>query len=92
MNNMLFEDMVSLAEMAGLEVTLYPKQRLINIKDSDEIIQSYYASTGTAIFRDCNDKWKQKRKTFRNFPFDRFLVLCKGDTDDDILDFFEEEY
>lgn len=91
MKKKLFEEMVALVEEAGLEVRPYPAQYLINVKDSDEIIQSYYTSTGTAIFRDCNDKWKQKRKTFRNFPFERFLILCKGDTEDDILDFFEEE-
>ena len=91
MNNTEFDLLVSKASQTGLPIKAYPNQWLINVMDSDGTIQSFYASTGTAIFRDGNNKYRSHKKTFRDFPYDRFLSLCKGDGDDDILDFFEED-
>ena len=93
MNRTEFDNLVQMATDAGLKVVSYPKTWLINATDSDGTVQSYYASTGTAIFRDGNDDryYRAKKKTFRDFPYDRFIALCVGDGDDDILDFFKEE-
>lgn len=72
---------------AGLSYKLYRDTYLINVTDVDGIVQSYYASTGTAIFRDGNDRYKSQKHTEKNMPLDRFISLCKGD--EDILDFFD---
>ena len=71
---------------AGLTYQVYPNNYLINVTDVDGIIQSYYASTGTAMFRDGNDRFKSQKHTEKHMPLDRFIGLCKGD--EDILDFF----
>lgn len=72
---------------AGLTVQTFPQTYLINAVDCDGVIQSYYASTGTAIFRDGNRKWS-KRNTQRNFPLKRFIQLCKDNEIDDIQEIF----
>lgn len=82
-----FAAAVSKVESAGLFCKVYPNNYLINVTDTDGIIQSYYASTGTAMFRDGNDKYKAQRHTERGMTLDRFIGLCKGD--EDILDFFD---
>ena len=64
-------------KISGLEYTTYPKTKLINAEDYNGIIQSYYASTGTAVFRDSNNKFKQRRVTVRNMPCTQFIKLCK---------------
>jgi len=91
MSSAEFSTMIETATAAGLIIEAYPKQYLINATDSDVTIQSYYASTGTAVFRDGNNKYRSKKKAIRNFSFDRFIELCKGDGDNDILEFFEED-
>lgn len=70
----------------GLDFKVYPTTGLINVTDVDGVIQSYYTTTGTAVFRDGNDKYKSKKHTERNMAFGRFLALCKGD--EDILETF----
>ena len=91
MNHAEFDFLINKAKGVGLSVSAYPNQWLINIIDSDGVTQSYYTTTGTAIFRDGNDKYKSKKKTLRDFSYDKFITLCKGDGDEDILDFFEED-
>ena len=71
---------------AELPYKLYRDTYLINVTDVDGIIQSYYASTGTAVFRDGNDRFKSHRHTEKNMSIERFISLCKGE--EDILDFF----
>ena len=82
----MFDEMLQKAIDAGLHGKGYPKTGLINCTDSDGTIQSYYTTTGTAIFRDGNLR-NSKRVTVRDLPFDRFITLCVG-KDADIL----EEY
>lgn len=74
------------ANATGLPCQGYPQTKLINVADTDGVIQSYYASTGTAVFRDGNNKYKSHKHTERNMAFDRFLALCKGE--EDILETF----
>ena len=62
---------------SGLKYTTYPQTKLINAEDYNGIIQSYYASTGTAVFRDSNNKYTQRRVTVREMPCDEFIRLCK---------------
>lgn len=80
--------MVGEAEGLGLVCKYYPNNYLINITDTDGVIQSFYASTGTAIFRDGNNKFNSKMHTEYNMKYERFLSLCKGE--EDILETFFE--
>lgn len=73
-------------ETSGMSYKTYPSNGLINVTDIDGTVQSYYTTTGTAIFRDGNDKYKSKKHTEHNMSFDRFLSLCKGE--EDILETF----
>ena len=77
---------VSKIESAGLSYKLYPNTYLVNVTDTDNIIQSYYTSTGTAIFRDGNDKYNSQKHTEKDMSVDRFIALCKGE--EDILESF----
>lgn len=82
-----FDDMMQKAIAAGLHGKGYPKTGLINCKDSDGTIQSYYTTTGTAIFRDGNLR-DSARVTVRNLPFDRFITLCIGKDADILAEYF----
>lgn len=85
-----FNDMLKDVYLLNLEYKAYPKQYLINVTDVDDTIQSYYASTRTAIFRDGNDKYRSKKHIEHNFSWERFLKLCLGD--EDIIEaFFTEQ-
>ena len=86
MNKELFDAAIAEVAKTGLEYKVYPSTKLINVTDVDGIIQSYYASTGTAMFRDGNDKYKSHKHTERNFSLERFLALCSGK--EDILETF----
>ena len=59
-----FDDMMRKATAAGLHGKGYPKTGLINCKDSDGTIQSYYTTTGTAIFRAFPIRPEMLRDTF----------------------------
>ena len=80
-----FATIVQQAEASGLKFAAYPKTFLLNVIDCDGITQSYYASTGTAMFRDGNDWRTSKSKKVSGISLDRFLYLCKGEGDDDIV-------
>lgn len=82
-----FQSAISKVIHAGLEYTAYPNNFLINVTDVDGTIQSYYASTGTAMFRDGNDRFKSRTHVERKMSLERFISLCQGG--EDILDFFE---
>lgn len=73
-------------EDVGLKSKVYPNNGLINVTDVDGTIQSFYTTTGTAIFRDGNDPFSSHKHTEKDMPFERFLTLCKGD--EDILETF----
>ena len=81
MNQTELAAVVSKIESAGLFCKVYPNNYLINVTDTDGVIQSYYASTGTAIFRDGNDKFKSQKHTEHGMTADRFIALCKGEED-----------
>lgn len=51
------------------------------------VIQSYYASTGTAIFRDGNGR-NAKRVTVRNMPHEKFISLCRDNSTEDIQEIY----
>lgn len=71
---------------SGLSYQAYPQTRMINMTDADGIIQSYYASTGTAVFRDGNNKHRQKRVTVHNMSPLEFVLYCKSvDDEHDII-------
>lgn len=76
-----YEYCLEMANAAGMTFKGYPQTKLINVTDEDGIIQSYYASTGTAVFRDGNNKYKSRKHTEHNISFERFLTLCKGEED-----------
>lgn len=86
MDNELFQQMEAKVKTTGLEYKSYPNNYLINVTDTDGVVQSFYCSTGTAIFRDGNNRYKQNKHTEYDFSFDRFLDLCKGT--EDILEAF----
>lgn len=77
----MLADMTAAVQFAGLPVQVYEKTYQLNVTDVDGVVQSYYASTGTAIFRDGNNKYTQKRKTVKDMPFEEFLALCTGEKD-----------
>lgn len=74
------EDCTAKVAESGLNYKVH-NNGLLNVTDIDGIIQSYYTTKGTAIFRDGNDRFNSQRHTEWNMPFDRFLSLCKGDED-----------
>lgn len=71
-------DMAIAADVAYIG---YDRTKMVNVTDVDGTVQSFYTTTGTAVFRDGNDKYKSRRHTERNMTFERFLSLCKGDED-----------
>ena len=71
-----FDAALYLFHKSSLKYVTYPQTKLINAEDYNGIIQSYYASTGTAIFRDSNNKYKQRRVTVRDMPCEQFIKLC----------------
>lgn len=78
----MLEEYTDKVKESGLEYKVYPNTGLINITDTDGVIQSYYSTTGTAVFRDGKGKyWQVKQHREYNMPFDRFLTLCKGEED-----------
>lgn len=81
---------IEAVKATGLEYQAYPQTMLLNVTDVDGVIQSYYCSTRTAIFRDGNNKYKSKKHTERDMPFERFLSLCNGE-EDILTTFFNEE-
>lgn len=89
MNKELFQEYEEKVKATGLEYKVYPNNYLINVTDVDGVIQSFYSSTGTAIFRDGNDKYKQKKHSEYNMTLERFLNLCDGK--EDILETFFSE-
>lgn len=83
-----FNDIMHMFWKEDLHIKAYPNTFLINAQDCDGVWQSYYASTGTAIFRDGNDKYKSRRVTVRNMPLRRFMDLCKDNSEDDIQEIY----
>lgn len=84
-----FEKMKEKFSESGLNFTPYSSNYMINAVDEDGIIQSYFTSTGTAIFRDGNDKYKSKKHTINFMSVNEFIALCKGTSDKDIMEFFD---
>ena len=84
-----FEFMLKIFEESGLKFVPYPQTYMVNAEDEDGVIQSYFTSTGTAVFRDGNDKYKSQKHTERDMPVDDFIALCKGTSDRDITEFFD---
>lgn len=82
-----FEDAQMKIAHAGLAFKAYPATYLINVTDVDGIVQSYYSSNGTAVFRDGNDAYKSRKHTEKNMPVERFVALCRGE--EDIMGFFD---
>lgn len=80
------DEFIERVAKSGLQYKVYPQTKMINVTDVDNVIQSYYTTTGTAVFRDGNDKFKSHRHTEHDMPFERFLSLCSGD--EDIIELF----
>lgn len=70
-----FMDMLEGLAKCKLVTTMYPSQYLLNVKDANGTIRSYYASTKTAVFRKSNDK-DAERKTLKDFPVRSFAYCC----------------
>lgn len=83
-----FNDIVRMLSEEDLRIKVYPDTRLINAQNCDGVWQSYYASTATAIFRDGNDKYNQRRVTVRHLPLCRFIDLCKDNSEEDIQEIY----
>ena len=81
MDRQEFAQVIEKVKATGLPYKEYPNTYLINVTDTDGTIQSFYASTGTAVFRDGNDKFKSQKHSEYNMPLDRFLKLCSGEED-----------
>lgn len=77
----IFDQMVQKATDAGLTTSAYSQTWLINCTDCDGVVQSFYTTNGTAVFRDGNGR-NAARVTVRNMNFDRFIELCVGETAD----------
>ena len=77
MTNEKFEKI--LAMFADINHKAFPHTRLINVIDSNNVVHSYYTSTGTAIFRNDNDKYGEKEIAKNIFPeeFTR-RIRCKS--------------
>lgn len=83
----VFFNIVEKVRKSGLQFKDYPNTYQINVTDTDGVIQSYYASTGTAVFRDGNSKYTAQRHTEKGMKLERFLSFCKGE-EDIIANFF----
>lgn len=81
-----YDAVVAKVNAAGLPYKTYPNAYQINITDTDGIIQSYYASKGTAVFRDGNDSYRSQKHTEKGMSIDRFIAFCEGS--EDIMEFF----
>lgn len=90
-NEFNFDDALEKFHVSSLKYVTYPQTKLINAEDFNGIIQSYYASTGTAVFRDSNNKFKQRRVTVREMPCERFIELCINGGDIYEIYFMNEE-
>lgn len=84
-----FKIILSALDDIDIAYTPYPQTRLINAEDCDGTTQSYYASTGTAIFRMSNDKYDKRRKTVRNMRIDDFIHFCTECYSDEIFKILE---
>ena len=83
-----FKEIIHMFWKEDLRIKAFPDTRLINAQDCDGVWQSFYVSTGTAIFRDGNDKYKSRRVVVRNMPLQRFIDLCKDNSEDDIQEIY----
>lgn len=86
MNQTEFQKIIEKVKESGLNFKVYPNTYLINVTDYEGVVQSFYCSTGTAIFRDGNDRYKQNRHTEYDMKLERFIDLCSGK--EDILEEF----
>ena len=86
MDKQEFAKIIEKVKATGLSYKEYPNNYLVNVTDTDGTIQSFYSSTGTAIFRDGNDKYNSQKHTEHDMSLDRFLRLCSGE--EDILETF----
>ena len=80
-----YNNVVDMFRTADLAFVPYPQTRLINAEDCDGTMQSYYASTGTAIFRMSNDKFDKRRMTLKNMKPDEFIDFCANYYSDEIF-------
>lgn len=80
-----FNEVLSMFQSANLAITPYPQTRLINAEDCDGTTQSFYASTGTAIFRMSNDKFDKRRITLKNMKPEEFIDYCENYYSDEIF-------
>ncbi len=70
-----FKELVGNFANCNLPYTVYPKNQLINVTDRNGVIHSYYAGTGTAMFRKENGE-KAQKKVIRNFKASYFGYYC----------------
>lgn len=80
-----YNEIVSMFRQANLAIATYPQTRLINAEDCDGTTQSFYASTGTAIFRMSNNKFEKRRITVKNMRAEEFVDYCKNYYSDEIF-------
>lgn len=85
MTSIEYNKTLSTFNSSNLAVSAYPQTMLINAEDCDGTVQSYYASTGTAIFRMSNDKFDKRRMTVRNMRPEKFIELCSDFYSDEIF-------
>lgn len=51
----------------------YDNTGLVNAFDCRGVIQSFYVTTGTAMFRASNNKYEKRRETMRNWSISQFI-------------------
>lgn len=54
----------------------FPRQYMLNVWDANQVVQSYYASTQTAMFRKSNDE-KAEKRTVKDMPVQKFAYACQ---------------
>lgn len=79
MNKEEFKEIVDLFEGCGFYVEVHPKTWLTNVYDNNGIVQSYYASTGTAQFRVCDDYRECPPITVRDMRPKEFITAVMHD-------------
>ncbi len=73
-----YNKLLDIFKETGLDVAEYPQTYQINVTDLDGVVQTYYASKGTAVLRDGNDWKKSQKRTIYNMPYNKFLDACQN--------------
>lgn len=77
MNIPIPEVVKSTLEANNIAYVYYDSTGLVNAIDKRNVTQSYYCTTGTAVFRASNDRYEKRRVTKRCWTIADFVKALK---------------